>query len=324
MLYQDFAPGDVFEPGEEGMQDPQMDRWYYRFDLQRYEATKYGKRIDYNLTFEGGRDLVVWGNGLVLRQEIEGVNITGSWGGNDLTMLAGVTPRDTTDFDSSRPQFNDNTVRGFYGMMLSHDFSGQKPYLYGLIQRDYNSEDQSQTGPVTTDFSYNSYYIGIGSTGPITDRLLYGVEAAYEGGNTLSNSFVVGGPFLTPTTQTRNYIQALAADARLDYIFPDEHHSKMSAEVIVASGDSDRLNTTNTFGGNKPNTPDHAFNGFGLLNTGLAFAPAVSNLLAVRVGGSTFPLSGHGALKRLQLGTDIFLSTTNSRNARRSTSRPTT
>ena len=141
----------------------------------------------------------------------------------------------------------------------------------------------------------------------MTDRLLYGVEAAYEGGNNLSNSFVVGGPFLTPVAQTRDEIQAYAADARLDYIFPDEHRSRVSGEIIVASGDSDRQNTSNTFGGNKPNTKDNAFNAFGLLNTGLAFAPSVSNMLAFRVGGSTFPMIGSGALKRIQLGTDLFL-----------------
>ncbi|MEO6437102.1 MAG: alginate export family protein, partial [Tepidisphaeraceae bacterium] len=156
-------------------------------------------------------------------------------------------------------------------------------------------------------FDYNSYYIGIGSTGPIGDRITYGVEAAYEGGDTLSNSFVVGGPFLSPIAQTRDDISAWAADARIDYLFPDERRSRLSGEVIIASGDSDRLNTSNTFGGNAPNTKDKAFNAFGLLNTGLAFAPAVSNLIAFRVGGSTFPLPDTGALRRFQIGTDVFL-----------------
>jgi hypothetical protein len=77
--------------------------------------------------------------------------------------------------------------------------------------------------------------------------------------------------------------------------------------VILASGDDDRGNTSNTFAGNTPDTDDNAFNAFGLLNTGLAFAPQVSNMLAFRVGGSTFPLPDLGPLRRLQIGTDLFL-----------------
>ena len=37
----------------------------------------------------------------------------------------------------------------------------------------------------TTTFDYNSYYLGIGATGSITDKLLYGVELVYEGGDNL-------------------------------------------------------------------------------------------------------------------------------------------
>src|SRR5205823_8868133 len=99
----------------------------------------------------------------------------------------------------------------------------------------------------------------------------------------------------------RDQIQAWAVDGRLDYLLPDERRTRLSAELILASGDDDRGTTSNTFGGNKPNTNDRAFNAFGLLNTGLAFAPAVSNLLAVRLGGSTFPLPDMGPLRRLQV-----------------------
>jgi hypothetical protein len=235
------------------------------------------------------------------------VNTTFSWHGTDLTLLAGITPTRTTDFDASRPSFEHNTRRGFYGAMLSRQIEGHRPYIYGLAQRDYNDHDELITGPVTTDYEYNSNYFGIGASGPITDRLLYGVEAVYETGDTLSNSFVVGGPFLSPIPQARDDIEAWAADVRLDYLFPDEHHSRLSAEMIIASGDDDRLDTSNTFGGNSPNTKDNAFNAFGLLNTGLAFAPAVSNLLAFRVGGSTFPILDHGPMRRVQIGTDIFI-----------------
>jgi hypothetical protein len=66
-------------------------------------------------------------------------------------------------------------------------------------------------------------------------------------------------------------------------------------------------NECNTFGGNRPNTNDHAFNGFGQINTGLAFAPSVSNLIALRLGGTTFPIPDMSVVKRMQLGVDFFV-----------------
>jgi hypothetical protein len=304
--WRDFNEGDSFDGlGDEGI-DPELDRWYYRFDLQRYQAAKYGRKIDYNVVFKGGRDLNIWGNGLVLSEDLEGINLTLSCKVAELTVIAGVTPTRTVDFDASRPTFDHNTRRGFYGAMLSRDVAGHRPYVYGLLQRDYNDRDELTTGPITTRFDYNSYYLGIGSSGPIGNRLLYGVEAVYEGGTNLSNSFVAGGPFISPVAQTRDQIQAWAADARIDYLLPDERRTRISAEAIIASGDDDRLNTSNTFGGNKPGTNDRAFNAFGLLNTGLAFAPTVSNMLAFRIGASTFPLPDTGPLRRMQVGADVF------------------
>jgi len=191
--------------------------------------------------------------------------------------------------------------------MLGRNVKGHHPYVYSLFQQDYNTFDEGVVGPVTTQYEYNSYYLGIGSSGPIGDRMLYGVEAVYEGGNALSNSVDVT-TGLTPIPQTHEQIQAWAADLRLDYLLPDERHTRFTGEVIMASGDDDRLiSSTNTFGGNKSKTKDRAFNAFGLLNTGLAFAPAVSNLLAFRVGGSTFPLPASGPMRRMQVGTDLFL-----------------
>ena len=307
LTYRDFNDGDAFDQYGDEFLDPELDRWYYRFDLQRHQAAYYGRQIDYNIIAQVGRDIAYWGNGLVLSTDLMGGSLTLQYHGWDLLMLAGVTPVRTVDFDASRPSFDHNTKRGFYGAMLSKDLSGHRPYAYGLVQRDYNDHDTLITGPVTTEFEYNSYYIGIGASGPITDKLQYGVEVAYEGGETESNSFVVGGPFLSPVPQTTDEIQAWAADVRLDYLFNDRRWSRISGEVILASGDDDRLNSSNTFGGNESGTKDHAFNAFGLLNTGLAFAPAVSNMLAFRVGGSTFPLPDYGPLRRLQIGTDVFI-----------------
>ena len=110
-----------------------------------------------------------------------------------------------------------------------------------------------------------------------------------------------------PVIQTRDQINAWGLDVRLDYLTEGIHQTRLSAELILASGDHDRGTSTNTFNGNRPNTRDNGFNAFGLLNTGLAFAPDVSNMIAARFGGSAFPLPDHDAFRRMQAGVDFFI-----------------
>jgi hypothetical protein len=306
--YNDFNQGDSFD--DEGDEfDPRFDRLYYRFDLARHFAAYKGETIDYNVIFQGGRQLVYWGNGLVISQVLDAAVLDLSRGPMSLQLLGGVTPqKDTVDFDASRPHFDDDTFRGFYGGLFSWQVTPKhRPYLYALFQQDYNHDFVRTTGIINTGFEYFSWYIGAGSTGSIGDRLLYGVEAVYQGGTGLSNSFTTGGGTLEPIPQTEEDISAWAADVRLDYVFTDARRTRIGAELIAASGDDDRLHTSNTFAGNLPGTDDNAFNAFGLLNTGLAFAPNVSNLLALRVGASTFPIPDQRIFRRLQVGADIFV-----------------
>jgi hypothetical protein len=306
--WQDFNDGDSFDGRGDERIDPDIDRGYYRLDLARAAAARGGRPPDYDVVLLAGRDLVYWANGLVLSEAIDGVQVTISdlLPVVDVFAIAGVTPVRTIDFDATRPDFDFNTRRGFYGLMLSTDIGRHRPFVYGLVQQDYNDDEALVTGPITTEFEYDSHYLGIGATGSLSDRLLYGVEAVYEGGHGLSNSFVVGGPFISQIPQEQESIQAWAGDVRLDYLLADARRSRFSAEFIIASGDDDRLTSSNTFGGNQPGTNDNAFNAFGLLNTGLAFAPAVSNLTCLRVGASTFPFTDGGVLGRMQLGADVF------------------
>jgi hypothetical protein len=306
--YDDYSKGDSFDGFGSRLINPDVDRAYYKFDLARYEAAYNGKQINGDFMFEGGRDLVYWGNGLVLGQTLDGVMPSASVGPISVTGVAGVTPTRTVDIQPDRPEFSFDTRRGFYGALLSVTVAQQHPYVYGLIQRDYNGDhDTSLNGPITTRYSYNSDYLGVGSTGPITDHFRYGIESAVELGNTLSDSSTISGQVLVPVNQTRDYIKAYATDAKLDYVPQDQHNSRFSLEGIAASGDRDRGLTNTTFNGNKPNTPDRAFSAFGLLNTGLAFAAPPSNLLVLRAGASTFPLRDRALFKRLQVGTDLFV-----------------
>jgi hypothetical protein len=128
-----------------------------------------------------------------------------------------------------------------------------------------------------------------------------------RGGRSKSNSFTASGPFLTPVDQTTDDISAFAADIRVDYLLLDPRRTRITNELLLATGDEDRLHTSDTFGGNAPNTTDRAFNAFGLLNTGLAFAPVASNLMMWRTGFATYPFPDYKPLRRLQVGIDVFV-----------------
>jgi hypothetical protein len=318
MGYRDFNDRDSFDGRGDELIDPDLDRGYYRFDLKNYRSAKGAAPADYNITFEAGRDLAYWANGLVLAQTLDGGFLNLSCNNLELGLVAGITPTRTFDFDASRPSFDFNTRRGFFGGILSARLGTHRPFVYFLSQLDYNRDKTFivQNGDpdnrITTRFAYDSYYLGMGSTGTIGDRLAYGAEFVLEGGRGLSNSFELvstgeGSVAPAPLRQRNDWIRAFAFDFKLDYLLPDPGKTRLSAELVIASGDRDRQSTSNTFGGNRPGTDDHAFNAFGLLNTGLAFAPPVSNLLAVRLGASTSPLPQGDPWERLQLGTDLFL-----------------
>jgi hypothetical protein len=304
--YRDFNAGDDFDGHGDDWVEPTLDRAHYRFDLQRYIESTRGVTPRANVALQVGRQLINWGNGLTLSEEIDGVDVVFTAEPVSLEILAGCTRNSIADFDSSRPGFLGDTQRFFYGGLLSAQLGTHRPYAYALVQRDNNDQDTRTDSGVVTRFAYDSYYIGLGSTGALSDRLLYGVELVYEGGEGLSNSFAF--PF-TQVDQSEEAIHAFAADVRLDYVVPDRNQTRFSAELIYATGDSDRLSTSNTFGGNAPGTDDNAFNAFGLINTGLAFSPDVSNVVIGRLGASTFPLVDSKPFSRLQVGIDGFVFT---------------
>ncbi|HZZ43162.1 MAG TPA: alginate export family protein [Tepidisphaeraceae bacterium] len=300
--YLDFNPGDSFD-GRGDEHQERVERLFYHFDLAQFNKSNNHSTGDYDVAATAGRQLVFWGNGLALSEDLDGATIDLTAGHLTLEFLAGMTPQDAVDIDSTRPRFDEDTHRGFFGAMLTAHVGSQRPYIYALAQRDYNDEDLSQRGAITTRYEYNSNYFGLGSRGPISDRLLYGVELSAETGSTMSNSVDAGG---NPIPQTDDDIEALAADVQLDYVFSEPHKTRLSFETILASGDPDRLSTNNTFGGNRTHTDDHAFNSFGLLNTGFVFNAPVSNLLSFRLGATTFPFPDKPLLEHLQCGVDMF------------------
>jgi len=303
--YNDWNSGDDFDGNGDDWVEPTLDRATYTFDLRRYREAYEGEPIDDHLKVKAGRQLVHWGNGLALSWEIDGGVV--SFGTPELSvdLMAGVSRESVTDIDSSRPGFDDDTERTFYGAKATLTvLPKHQPFVYLFKQNDHNDDVLTQ-GATTTRFQYDSFYFGVGSQGGFGNQLLYGVEMVYEGGNNLSNSF--NNSTFAPITQTTEDIDAWAVNGRLDYLLLDPAQTRFTAELLVASGDDDRLATDTTFAGNQSGTDDDAFNGFGLLNTGLAFSPAASNLFMLRGGASSYPFQSVEGLERLQLGLDAFL-----------------
>jgi hypothetical protein len=316
--YRDFNTGDAFDDNGDSAEWPLIDRWHYRFDLARAIAATEGQRVDYNLTAQIGRQYVEWGSGMVLSDQLYAVKGRFSAGPVALDWLAGVTPNSSViDFDSSRPSFDGDTSRGFFGGLLTWSgWTDHRPYGFYLTQIDYNTEDESFTllpilpgnpgNTIRTEFDYNSSYVGVGSTGLFFLReLSYAAEFIYEYGEGLSNSYL---PTFLQAVQRRQDISAWAAKFALTWLMRDDNLTRLEFETILASGDDDRdLDTSTTFGGNKPGTRDKAFNAFGFAKTGLAFNAPISNIIVLRAGASAFPLrSQAGLFKNLQVGVDVL------------------
>jgi hypothetical protein len=301
--YDNYNSGDSFEHQADHLEGRVEEGWY-RFDLQRYVSVYQGRKIDNDLSVKAGRQFVDWGNGLTLDQYVDGIAAEFQGKHLSLDVLACVTVKETIDFDITRPDFDGNTRRGYFGARLTGQLGRHYPYAYFLLERDYNREESTVAHIIPTRYRYNSYYAGGGSNGTFTDNLAYGAEACFEGGSDLSNSYNIANS--QPVGQTSDRIEAYAANLRLDYLLNDRRKTRFGAEFLIASGDRDRSNTAGTFGGNKPHTSDLAFNSLGVIYDGLAFTPPVSNLVMLRFAASTYPVPT-GALRGLQSGVDFFV-----------------
>lgn len=302
--YRDFGEGDSFDGEGDGWTQPFVDRYWYEIDMTRAFAAD---TADPNHSFRVrmGRQFIDWGAGLALSESLFAVRPVMTLDRWTIEGLAGVTPTDESvvDFDTSRNRFNRDTARGFFGARLayrtptSHEF-----YAYYLRSQDYNDDLQHARAtilPGTFDFEYNANYFGLGARGSVGTSLLYLAEFVYETGQSQADPL--------RSFQREEDINAYAARAQLTYLLRDRHRSRIEGEFLLASGDDDRLVSTDTIGGNLRNSDDTGFNSLGYVNTGLAFSPALSNLLSLRLGGSTFPLTDVNGFDRLQVGADVLV-----------------
>lgn len=301
--YRAFSEGDSFDDRGDRWAEPFVDRYWYEFDLRNAMAAYQGKSIDGNLNLRVGRQFVDWGAGLVLSENLYAIRPTIEIGRFSVDGVAGVTPGDesVTDFDASRQDFNEETWRGFFGARAAYRTKGNEEfYAYYLAMADYNDDGASRPAlPIPVDHEYNAQYLGFGSTGSLLSQLLYVAEFVYQFGESQSDPL--------RGVQTEEKIGAWASRGELIYLFADQNNSRAEFEAIFASGDPDRLVTSDTVGGNLSGTVDRAFNSLGFVNTGLAFAPSLSNIMSFRLGASTSPFVGVEGLEQMQVGADFFL-----------------
>jgi len=301
--YQNFSPGDSFDGRGSEWVVPSLDRYWYEFDLRKAMDAYQKESIDWNFNIRAGRIFADWGASLAFSEALYGgvmeLEIDPR---NRIRGIVGLTPDHTADFDSSRQNYDTVTRRFYYGAMLSHTFErGDEVYAYWLGMGDHSAFGNSTVGGLTgISFEREGAYVGVGGSGSLSQQWLYLWEAVYLYGSSASD------PLQGP--QQSDDLSAWAGRAQATYVFGDDADSRLQFELLIASGDSDRLSSTNTVGGNTPGTADHGFVALGYAFNGVAFAPAFSNLVTFRAGAASFPFRTSSTFRELQVGTDLILS----------------
>ncbi|MBN1342724.1 MAG: alginate export family protein [Phycisphaerae bacterium] len=292
----DFNAGDSPNGKDDDWDGPNLERGWYGFSLRRAMQAYAKKTVPYDLRFKIGRQYTEFGTGYALSLPLDAVTLTGELYNFEVTGLMGNTVRSMNDIDQSRPGYHD-TDRDFFGVQARYlGLRQHKPFFYAVWNEDKNDESPED---VLQNYDYDSYYLGLGSTGSIvSDNVRYGTEWVLEGGRSFGDR-----RFLHHDT-----INAWAWEAMLEYLMPAPSKPRFMLQYMFASGDPDRLDSpTDAVGGNRKDHDDTSFIGFGFRDTGLSFAPRLSNIHVWRAGASFFPFHKFDFLKEVEVGTDWFL-----------------
>jgi hypothetical protein len=295
MTYDDWNHGDNYTAHENDLSGPDLERGWYRFDIGRAVRGHTSYQAPFELKTKLGRDLVQAGTGYVIDLPLDHVQVQGEWLNFETTFTVGKTPSSLDNIDRSRPVAS-HSNRDFWVIEEKYKgFDRHEPFAYFAWQYDHTPEDPPD---LLQEFDYNSRYLGWGSTGELIPNLRYGSEWVLERGTSYGNR-----RFLHT-----DQIKAWAFDQRFDYYFRHRMKPVLSAEYMFASGDNDRLGSpTSAEGGNRKDYVDNSFVGFGFRDTGICFAPWISNIHIWRLGGSFRPLPDVEAAKDLELGSDWYL-----------------
>lgn len=300
-------------PNEDGWTVPIGELYWYELDLGGAMVNGGGKRSDLDLKLRGGRQYIVWGQGLTLSTYMYAGTFDWNIGQVNIQGLAGVTSgNDTIDYDTSRPGYDTDTDRAYYGLKAEWR-RGQDlvPYCFALLQQDGNAGQTDDLlegfapggGGYPTEFDYESQYYGLGATGSLGRNWQWRAEGVYETGTTLSSSISPSGAVLP---QVEDDISAWAGVVGLQRGFDDRAQTRFDLQAILGSGDAGRLDSGNTFGGPQPGQVDKEFNSNGFLYTGYVFAPSPANLWTNSLGLSGNWLSQWRAFRDMRLGVTGF------------------
>ena len=294
LSYLDFNTGDSFDGNDDDWEGPTLERGYYQFDL-RNALSAYGRQqVPYNLQFKIGRDLVSFGTGYAFSLPLDHVQLRAETAGVQLTGVIGRTVGSFEDIDRSR--YTTRTRRAFFGVEGRYlGFDRHEPFTYVLWQSDHNHDTVPHP---LQGYDYDSFYVGLGSEGELSEHLRYSTEWVYQTGRSYGHRRFA----------KRDVIRAWAFHTELEYLFDDPHRTRASIEYLFASGDEDRLlSPTDAVGGNREDYTDTSFIGFGWHDTGLSLAPRLSNIHSWRGGASFFPFPKDRRLAGLEIGGDAYL-----------------
>jgi len=294
LLFHDFNSGDAYDGNDDDTEGPNLDRGFYQFDLRRAVQAARREPMDWNLRVKAGRDYVELGTGYALSLPMDHVLLTLEAADLEVQGLAGMSVHSTDDIERSRPG-SGRMERCFWGGQVKYKgLERHEPFFYGFIQEDHNEE--ARRVPFQ-EYDYNSWYLGIGSTGEVVKDLRYATELVFEGGSSYGHRRWL----------TDDRICAWAYDLELDYLPRRAWKPRFSGAYMFAGGDGDRFGSpTDAVGGNTRGK-DTGFSGFGYRDTGLAFGPRLSNVHVWRLGTGFHPLEDIEGLENLEVGTDWFL-----------------
>ncbi len=274
-----------------------LERAWYQMSVSGLMRQLSGEAPPFSLNVKVGRDFATIGSGLVLSMPLDMVQIEYLGSQWEAMGLLGKTVSFTKNIDPSERVYSQQDRCIFGGEVAYRGFSHDRPFAYILFNNDHSSPKGTD---VFQSYGYDSRYVGIGSTGSLgIPNFRYVTELAYEWGRTYGSGVKDG---------SRDDICAMAYNLMVEYFFRVATRPRIMAEYIWGSGDSDRESSSlSTLGGNRPGTTDNAFNAFGFRDTGIAFAPEVSNLHIYVLGASFFPLESVRMFNELEVGTKAFI-----------------
>ncbi len=299
--YEDWNSGDNPMGYGDDYKEFEFVRAWYQFNVDEFIARQTGQEQNYDLSVRVGRQLIELGTGLAMVWPLDAIRVNAEVCDLELMGFVARSIDDYPNIDKSDPVYT-HQDRWFWGLQARYTgLRGHSLFAYYLSNHDMTSpKEPDPARRAIQDYDYTSQYIGIGSEGQfVLPNMKYQVELVGETGRTHS---YFQGPF-----EDQDDICAWALDVQLAYYFPTRMRPKVWAQYLYASGDNDRdFSTTSTAGGNRPGTVDNAFNGFGFRDTGISYAPEISNLQMWQLGGSFLPFEQTSWGKNLELGTKVY------------------